>query len=395
MISRSTERGRLGFGIERDDQAGPFRCRHGEHESCRPKALGAVRARPDLRADRRWPSTRVLGSHPARPTRTTRLPRRRLPRRSSRQVSPSLTRAEAPIVCLNSVGLPLQLLRLQVQEPAVPTGLTIGVRAALRRPIPIVGGRTWRSIALGLQSGAERARPERMLRSGQRWLGCLASRLTSGHGDLAPTVKKRSPSASRNWTTGGGCCTRCPLVPVTATSITSSRPGGVFTVNAKNHPDASVWVSGETFMVNGRRVPYVRNSRHEAQRATQLLTDAVGFPVFVTGCSPSTAQRAASPSSSNPQVTSQFSPAASSPGGFAGGRRALRVIKSRRSTRTPAAPPAGPPRQSGKVTGKRRNIPMQPDHVMARTAAAVGIPAAADTADVGNGTDRRERVSGG
>ncbi len=33
-------------------------------------------------------------------------------------------------------------------------------------------------------------------------------------------------------------------------------PGGVFTVNAKNHPDASVWVSGETFMVNGRRVPY-------------------------------------------------------------------------------------------------------------------------------------------
>ncbi len=60
-------------------------------------------------------------------------------------------------------------------------------------------------------------------------------------------------------------------------------PGGVFTVNAKNHPDASVWVSGETFMVNGRRVPYVRNSRHEAQRATRLLTDAVGFPVFVTG----------------------------------------------------------------------------------------------------------------
>jgi hypothetical protein len=60
-------------------------------------------------------------------------------------------------------------------------------------------------------------------------------------------------------------------------------PGGVFTINAKHHPDASIWVGGNTFMVNGQRQPYVRNSRHEAQRASRILTAASGFPVAVTG----------------------------------------------------------------------------------------------------------------
>jgi hypothetical protein len=60
-------------------------------------------------------------------------------------------------------------------------------------------------------------------------------------------------------------------------------PAGVFTVNAKNHPNASVWVGGDTFIVNGQRVPYVRNSRHEASRASRLLTEHVGFPVPVVG----------------------------------------------------------------------------------------------------------------
>lgn len=60
-------------------------------------------------------------------------------------------------------------------------------------------------------------------------------------------------------------------------------PGGVLTVNAKHHPKASVWVGGDTFMVNGRRVPYIRNSRHEAKRAARLLTEQVGFPVTALG----------------------------------------------------------------------------------------------------------------
>lgn len=60
-------------------------------------------------------------------------------------------------------------------------------------------------------------------------------------------------------------------------------PGGVFTVNSKNHPKAAIWVGGDTFMVNGSRVPYIRNSRHEARRASRLLAEQVGFPVPVVG----------------------------------------------------------------------------------------------------------------
>ncbi|MDQ3972901.1 MAG: NERD domain-containing protein [Actinomycetota bacterium] len=60
-------------------------------------------------------------------------------------------------------------------------------------------------------------------------------------------------------------------------------PGGVFTVNSKHHPDARVWVGGNTFLVNGHHQPYVRNARHEAARAGRLLTTAVGFHVRAMG----------------------------------------------------------------------------------------------------------------
>lgn len=60
-------------------------------------------------------------------------------------------------------------------------------------------------------------------------------------------------------------------------------PGGVFTANAKHHPGAKIWVGGTTFMVNGIKQPYVRNSRHEAVRAAGLLSTACGFPVHVEG----------------------------------------------------------------------------------------------------------------
>lgn len=60
-------------------------------------------------------------------------------------------------------------------------------------------------------------------------------------------------------------------------------PGGVFTLNAKHHPGASIWVGANTFMVKGRRVPYVRNSRHEAERASRLLSAALGAYLPVHG----------------------------------------------------------------------------------------------------------------
>lgn len=60
-------------------------------------------------------------------------------------------------------------------------------------------------------------------------------------------------------------------------------PAGVFTLNAKHHPGARIWVAGTTFMVNGQKQPYLRNSRHEAARAAKLLTAASGVPVQAFG----------------------------------------------------------------------------------------------------------------
>ena len=36
-------------------------------------------------------------------------------------------------------------------------------------------------------------------------------------------------------------------------------------------------------MVNGRKVPYIRNARHEAERASKLLSAAAGKPIEVRG----------------------------------------------------------------------------------------------------------------
>ena len=60
-------------------------------------------------------------------------------------------------------------------------------------------------------------------------------------------------------------------------------PPGVFTLNSKYHRDARIWVGGDTFMVNGTRQPYVRNSRHEARRASRLLSQAIGVHIPVQG----------------------------------------------------------------------------------------------------------------
>jgi len=59
-------------------------------------------------------------------------------------------------------------------------------------------------------------------------------------------------------------------------------PGGVFTLNTKNHIRSNVWVTERVFMVNGQKMPYVRNSRHEAKRASRLLSEACGFEVPVS-----------------------------------------------------------------------------------------------------------------
>jgi hypothetical protein len=56
-------------------------------------------------------------------------------------------------------------------------------------------------------------------------------------------------------------------------------PGGVFTINTKAHRDSRIWVGPNTIMVGGHKQPYLRNSRHEANRASKLLSAATGFEV--------------------------------------------------------------------------------------------------------------------
>ncbi|HEY3942631.1 MAG TPA: nuclease-related domain-containing protein [Acidimicrobiales bacterium] len=58
-------------------------------------------------------------------------------------------------------------------------------------------------------------------------------------------------------------------------------PGGVFTLNTKNHSKNKVWVAERSFMVNGQKTDYLRNSRFEAKRASALLSAACGVDVAV------------------------------------------------------------------------------------------------------------------
>jgi hypothetical protein len=57
-------------------------------------------------------------------------------------------------------------------------------------------------------------------------------------------------------------------------------PFGVVTVNTKS-TRGKVWVADNGIMVGGTKVDYLRNSRHEAQRARKLLANACGRHVPV------------------------------------------------------------------------------------------------------------------
>lgn len=88
-----------------------------------------------------------------------------------------------------------------------------------------------------------------------------------------------------DWTsspsTAGTCCTRYRSARGSDIDHVLVGPGGVYTLNTKTHPGGRVWVGRTSVRVNSHRVPYLRNSRHEADRAQRLLTDTVGFPVVV------------------------------------------------------------------------------------------------------------------
>ncbi len=56
-------------------------------------------------------------------------------------------------------------------------------------------------------------------------------------------------------------------------------PGGVFTINTKNHAAQALWVTGKTFMVAGQRQRHIPNAAYEARRASLLLSRAVRDPI--------------------------------------------------------------------------------------------------------------------
>ncbi|MEU6310263.1 nuclease-related domain-containing protein [Streptomyces sp. NPDC047014] len=59
-------------------------------------------------------------------------------------------------------------------------------------------------------------------------------------------------------------------------------PGGVFSINTKNHHGRSVWVGDHSVRVDhGPGRPYVRNSRREAAVVQKVLERGCGFPVVV------------------------------------------------------------------------------------------------------------------
>jgi hypothetical protein len=60
-------------------------------------------------------------------------------------------------------------------------------------------------------------------------------------------------------------------------------PGGVFTLNTKNHAGQSVWVAGRTLMVAGKKQRHLYNASYEADRAAKLLTRGANAAVEVTG----------------------------------------------------------------------------------------------------------------
>jgi hypothetical protein len=58
-------------------------------------------------------------------------------------------------------------------------------------------------------------------------------------------------------------------------------PAGVFCINTKNHPGKSIEITADRLKIGGNTVDYYKKSRVEAERATKILSTAVGWPVEV------------------------------------------------------------------------------------------------------------------
>ncbi|MGX1695187.1 NERD domain-containing protein [Microbacterium keratanolyticum] len=56
-------------------------------------------------------------------------------------------------------------------------------------------------------------------------------------------------------------------------------PAGVFTINAKFHERATVWVGARRLLVNGQKTDHLRYARYEATRVARMLAQRTGASV--------------------------------------------------------------------------------------------------------------------
>lgn len=61
-------------------------------------------------------------------------------------------------------------------------------------------------------------------------------------------------------------------------------PAGVLSVAVRHHPGGALWIDGGVLLVDGERMPYIREAEFEAVRASQLMSDVIGSRVEVTPC---------------------------------------------------------------------------------------------------------------
>lgn len=50
-------------------------------------------------------------------------------------------------------------------------------------------------------------------------------------------------------------------------------PGGIFTINTKNHRGKRIWVARRAMLVDGQKVPHINHAEFEADRVTKLLRE--------------------------------------------------------------------------------------------------------------------------
>ncbi|HTW97176.1 MAG TPA: nuclease-related domain-containing protein [Acidimicrobiales bacterium] len=106
---------------------------------------------------------------------------------------------------------------------------------------------------------------------------------TSGPGGSAPKAKKQSGRVSSASASTAG--TSFTPIPVGRNGADIDHlligPGGFYTINTKNRRGKRVWVGERAVLVDGQRTAYLRSSRSEAERASKLLSAALGRPVPV------------------------------------------------------------------------------------------------------------------